>query len=215
MASTVPCLVHVNNLAEKDSKGRIVTVQETRLTGLIAHALVGFSLLVLKLLKLIPLPVLLGVFLFMGLSSMPGIQMWQRMLMLMMQPNKYPDTPYNKYMKTSRVNLYTFWQMVFFSGVFLVQNTKSIALGFPFMTLLCLPGRLFFLSRIFENWELLLLDGESEQIEEWIALKEGSRGAVTLRGISFHGAGYDNDEDLEDGPAPELPIGDAHSELSG
>ena len=62
--------------------------------------------------------------------------------MLMMQPNKYPDTPYNKYMKTSRVNLYTFWQMVFFSGVFLVQNTKSIALGFPFMTLLCLPGRL-------------------------------------------------------------------------
>jgi hypothetical protein len=32
--------VHVNSLAEKDSKGRIVTVQETQLTGLIAHALV-------------------------------------------------------------------------------------------------------------------------------------------------------------------------------
>ena len=78
VASTVPCLVHVNNLAENDSKGNIVTVQETRLTGLIAHALVGFSLLALNVLKLIPLSVLLGVFLFMGLSSTGGIQMVQR-----------------------------------------------------------------------------------------------------------------------------------------
>lgn len=176
MASTVPCLVHVNNLAEKDSKGNIVSVQETRLTGLIAHALVGFSLLALKVLKLIPLPVLLGVFLFMGLSSMGGIQMVQRTLMLMMQPSKYPDTPYVKYMEKKRINLYTFWQIIFFCGVFVVQNVQVIAIAFPFMTLLCIPGRLFFLPKFFEGWELLLLDGEGDQIEHWIALKEGSQG---------------------------------------
>jgi len=90
VATTVPCIVHLNNLAEKDSKGNITSVQETRLTGLFAHALVGFSLLALSLIQKIPLPVLLGVFLFMGLSSMPGIQFWNRILMFFMQPNKYP-----------------------------------------------------------------------------------------------------------------------------
>ena len=173
VASTVPCMVHLNNLAEKDAKGNIVSVQETRLTNLGAHSLVGFSLLALKLLKQIPLPVLLGVFLFMGLSSLPSIQMWDRFLMLMMEPSQYPDTDYTKYIDKKRIHLFTFWQIVFFLGVFVIQNIQSIAIVFPFMTLLCIPGRMFFLSKIFEGWELLLLDGENEQIERWIALKEG------------------------------------------
>ena len=67
--------------------------------------------------------------------------------------------------------MYTFWQIIFFCGVFVVQNVQAIAIVFPFMTLLCIPGRLFFFPRILECRELLLLDGESEQIEEWIALK--------------------------------------------
>jgi len=173
VASTVPCIVHLNNLAEKDSKGNITSVHETRLTGLIAHALVGFSLLALKLIKLIPLPVLLGVFLFMGLSSMPGIQFWNRILMYLMQPNKYPETPFTKYVEKKKIHLFTFLQICFFCGVFFVQNTKSIAIIFPFMTLLCIPGRLFLLPMFFEGWELLLLDGDNEDIERWIALKEG------------------------------------------
>ena len=57
----------------------------------------------------------------------------------------------------------------------MVQNTPSIAIIFPFMTLLCIPGRLFLLPRFFQGWELLLLDGEDEKIEHWIALKEGEK----------------------------------------
>ena len=40
-------------------------------------------------------------------------KMVQRMLMLMMQPSKYPDTPYVKYMAKKRINLCTFWQTFF------------------------------------------------------------------------------------------------------
>jgi hypothetical protein len=40
------------------------------------------------------------------------------------------------------------------------------------MTLMCIPGRLWLLPKFFEGWELMLLDGESEQIEEWIEKKE-------------------------------------------
>ena len=148
-------------------------MQETRLTSLLAHALVGLSLVFLKLLRLIPLPVLLGVFLFMGLSSLPGIQFWNRILLFFKQPSLYPETPYTKYIEKKRIHLYTVLQIVFFCGIFIVQNTKSIAIIFPFMTLLCIPGRLFLLPKFLEGWELLLLDGDNEDIEEWVALKEG------------------------------------------
>ena len=117
----------------------------------------------------------------MGLSSMGGIQFWQRILMFLRQPSLYPETPYTKYMTKSRIHLYTVLQIVFFCGVFIVQNTPAIAIIFPFMTLLCIPGRTFLLGRIFKGWELLLLDGEEDKIEEWIALKEGVHEQTTLR----------------------------------
>ena len=65
-------------------------------------------------------------------------------------------------------------QIVFFMGVFIVQNTQAIAIIFPFMTLMCIPGRLYVLPKFLEGWELLLLDGHEEEIDEWLAIKEGT-----------------------------------------
>ena len=175
VASTVPCIVHLNDLSERDSEGRVIKVQETRLALLISHALVGLSLLFLPAIKKIPLPALLGVFLFMGLSSMPGIQFWNRFLLFFQQPSKYAKTPYTQYVATSRIHRCTLTQICFFMGVFLVQNAKSIAIVFPFMTLMCIPGRLYVLPRFLEGWELLLLDGYEEEIDEWLAIKEGKK----------------------------------------
>ena len=171
VATTVPCVIHLNALADKDQHGHFIKVQETRLTGLLAHFLVGMSLLALDILKLLPLPVLYGVFLFMGLSSLPNIQFWGRFLMFFQQPSKHKNTPFNKYMNKRRVHLYTVLEIFFFGLVFLVQNFKKIAIAFPLMTLLCIPARLFLFPRIFEGWELLLLDGDDEDIEEWVELK--------------------------------------------
>jgi len=172
VATTVPCIVHVNSLSVKDRDGNILEVQETRLTHFFSHMILALSLLALNALKLLPLPVLYGVFLFMGLSSLGGIQLWHRFLLFFQQPSKYAETPYTKYMKKSRVHLYTVLQLCFFALVFVVQNIKLIAIAFPLMTFLCIPGRLFFFSRIFEGWEMLLLDGDDIDIDRWIALKE-------------------------------------------
>jgi len=172
VATTVPCIVHVTNLTEKDKDGNIVSVQENRLTYLISHLLVGLSLLFLSTMKLIPMPVLLGVFLFMGLSSIGRIDFWNRFLMFFQQPSLYKPEPFTKYMKMGRYHKYTVFQILFFLGVFMVQNTKSIAIAFPFMTLMCIPGRLWLLPKFFENWELLLLDGEEDEIQQWIEMKE-------------------------------------------
>lgn len=172
VATTVPCIVHLNNLTEKDKDGKVLKVQETRLTYFFSHLLVGLSLLFLSAMKQIPMPVLLGVFLFMGLSSLGGIDFWKRFQMFFQQPSLYAQTPFTKYMKQSRIHMYTVAQIIFFAGVFIVQNTKAIAIAFPFMTLMCIPGRLWLLPKFFEGWELMLLDGEAEQIEEWIEKKE-------------------------------------------
>lgn len=187
VATTVPCIVHLNNLAERDRDGNVIKVQETRLTYFFSHLLLGLSLLFLNILKKIPLAVLLGVFLFMGLSSLPGLQMWNRFLLFFQQPSLYPQTPYTKYVELSRVHKYTCFQIAFFLGVFLVQNFKVIAIAFPFMTMLCIPGRLFLLPNFFEGWELLLLDGEQQDIEEWMNRKQAS-----IRNIDVE-AGDDED----------------------
>ena len=187
VATTVPCMVHLNNLSEKDKNGKTIEVQETRLTGLISHGLVGFSLLFLPAIKKIPLPVLLGVFLFMGLSSLPGLQFWNRILLFLQQPSLYPETPYTKYVDKSRIHRYTLLQILFFCGVFVVQNTKSIAIIFPFMTLMCIPGRLYVLPKFLEGWELLLLDGEDEQIAEWIHKKETMTRGIDSEYVDIEG----------------------------
>lgn len=173
VATTVPCIIHLNALAEKDAQGHIIRVQETRLTMLFSHGLVALCLPLLDALKLLPLPVLYGVFLFMGLSSLPNIQFWNRFLMFFMQPSKYPNKyVYNKYMSKDRIHKYTCLEICFFCGVFCVMNIKAISIAFPFMTMLCIPGRLFFLPRFFEGWELVLLDGDDEQIDEWVNARE-------------------------------------------
>ena len=174
VSTTVPCIVHLHNLAEKDKNGQIIHVQETRLTFLGSHTILGLSLLFLSTLKQIPLPVLLGVFLFMGLSSMPSLQFWQRFLLFFQQPSQYSnsDKPYIKYMETKRIHYYTLFQLVFFLGVFVVQNTESIAMVFPFMTLLCIPARIYLAPMFFEGWELCLLDGYDAEVDAWLALKK-------------------------------------------
>lgn len=194
VATTVPCIVHLNNLAEKDKEGNIIQVQETRLTYFFSHLLVGLSLLFLNAIKQIPLPVLLGVFLFMGLSSMPGIQFWNRFLLFFQQPSQFPEKPFTKYISPIRIHMYTAFQIVFFLGVFFVQNTAAIAIIFPFMTLLCIPARLFFAPRIFHGWELCLLDGYDEEVEEWVSAKEEAEREEGLGGMEEG----ENESDVQD-----------------
>lgn len=212
VASTVPCITHLNALATRDKDNRILFVQETRWTNFLAHLILLCFAFASSVLKLIPLPVLLGVFLFMGLSALPNIQFWQRILQFIRQPSLYDDTPYNKYMTKARVHKYTLLQILFFTGVFVVQRIKVISIAFPFMTCLCIPARLFLFPKFFEGWELELLDGEDSHIDAWVAAKESRR-----KSILFGADSDDEDDEMELGlskPKPavgETVVGDDSS----
>ncbi|KAL7577117.1 hypothetical protein ACA910_019719 [Epithemia clementina (nom. ined.)] len=194
VATTVPCLIHLNSLAEKDKDGKIIYVQETRLTMFLSHLMVGLSLLVLQVLQLLPMPVLYGVFLFMGLSALPAMQFWNRFLLFLQQPSRYPDTVFTRYMDKSRIHMYTLWQILFFGLVFFVQNMSAISIIFPFMTLLCIPARLSFLPHFLEGWELLLLDGDDLEIKEWEDKKRAAMHSIRFTDVeeSKHGKEEDS-----------------------
>ena len=169
VASTVPCIMHITAMSERTKDGETTSVQESRLTGFLTHVLVLACCFALNIIKLIPLAVLYGVFLFMGLVALPGQQLWQRILLLFQQPERIAETPYTKYVKPlKRVHLFTAIQLFFFALLYVVKSFKMIAIAFPIMILLCIPVRMYLLPKIFSNDELVLLDGSPEEIEEWI-----------------------------------------------
>lgn len=59
-------------------KPHITDVKEQRVSGLCVSLLVGLSVTAAPLLQRIPMAVLFGVFLYMGVSSMSGVQFFER-----------------------------------------------------------------------------------------------------------------------------------------
>lgn len=59
-------------------KPHITEVKEQRISGFIVSLLIGLSVTMAPLLRLIPMSVLFGVFLYMGIASMSGVQFFER-----------------------------------------------------------------------------------------------------------------------------------------
>ena len=81
----------------------------------------------------IPMPVLFGLFLFMGVASLNGLQMFDRLCLFFM-PKKYqPDLTYLRRVPISRVHLFTTIQILSLAGLWIVKDIKSISILFPIM----------------------------------------------------------------------------------
>ena len=169
VAATVRSLNHIHAMAEKTPDGKIVSVKETRLTGLFIHLLCLASIFALNILKLIPVPVLYGVFLYMGLVSLGTNQFWGRICMFFMQPSKYPLEPYTVHMKPRRMHLFTLIQLGLFVLMCTVKAIKVIAIAFPLIIACCIPVRLYILPRIFTEEELVMVDSDDATIEAWLS----------------------------------------------
>ncbi|NXT95065.1 B3A2 protein, partial [Anhinga rufa] len=101
-AATVRSVTHANALTimskavAPGDKPKIQEVKEQRVTGLLVAVLVGLSIVIGKLLQQIPLAVLFGIFLYMGVTSLNGIQFYERLQLLLMPPKHHPDVTYVK-----------------------------------------------------------------------------------------------------------------------
>ncbi|MCA9795706.1 MAG: HCO3- transporter, partial [Candidatus Eremiobacteraeota bacterium] len=165
VAATVRSLNHVRSLANVEGDGnRIVSVVETRVTGLAVHAMVGGSLLVLPLLKLVPMPVLFGLFLYMGVASLGGNQFFERLTLWVMDPSHYPPTHYLRAVPVGVVHRYTVIQALCLAALWTVK-ASAIAIVFPLLIALLVPVRMS-LDRFFKKEHIALLDLEEEPASE-------------------------------------------------
>uniref|UniRef100_A0A6U2JP69 Bicarbonate transporter-like transmembrane domain-containing protein n=1 Tax=Pseudictyota dubia TaxID=2749911 RepID=A0A6U2JP69_9STRA len=137
----------------------------------------------LDLLRLIPVPVLYGVFLFMGIVSLASNEFWHRFNMLFMQRSRLPDEPFTKYIAHGRTHMYTLIQVFIFVCLVVFRSIPQIAVAFPIIIKLCIPIRSYLLPLCFSKDELILLDGESPEIKKLVKQfeKEGHNEEMVLR----------------------------------
>ncbi|XP_030364556.1 band 3 anion transport protein isoform X7 [Strigops habroptila] len=164
-ATTVRTITHANALTVMSKatapgeKSQILEVKEQRISGFLVAVLIGVSILMEPILKYIPLAVLFGIFLYMGVTSLFGIQLFDRILLLLMPPKYHPDKPYVTRVKTWRMHLFTFTQIVVLVLLWVVKSTPA-SLALPFVLILTVPLRRFLLPRIFRDIELKCLDAD-------------------------------------------------------
>ncbi|XP_071340971.1 anion exchange protein 2b isoform X4 [Trachinotus anak] len=167
-AATVRSVTHVNALTVMSKavapgdKPRIQEVKEQRVTGLLVAIMVGLSIVIGDLLRQIPLAVLFGIFLYMGVMSLNGIQLTERMMLLLMPPKYHPDHTYVRKVRTLRMHLFTCIQVVCLAVLWAVMSTQA-SLAFPFVLLLTIPVKMFLLRRIFTVREIACLDADDAE----------------------------------------------------
>uniref|UniRef100_A0A8C5WIQ5 Anion exchange protein n=1 Tax=Leptobrachium leishanense TaxID=445787 RepID=A0A8C5WIQ5_9ANUR len=161
-ATTVRTVSHANALTvmSKGDKPQIERVIEQRISGLLVSLCVGLSILMEPVLTYIPLAVLFGIFLYMGVTSLNGIQLYDRILLTLKPPKYHPKETYVTRVKTWRMHLFTMVQVICLALLCVVIFTPA-SLALPFVLILTVPLRRFLLPRIFNNLELNCLDGDN------------------------------------------------------
>lgn len=168
-ATTVRSVTHANALtvmgkaSGPGAAAQIQEVKEQRISGLLVSVLVGLSILMEPILSRIPLAVLFGIFLYMGITSLSGIQLFDRILLLFKPPKYHPDVPFVKRVKTWRMHLFTGSQIICLAVLWVVKSTPA-SLALPFVLILTVPLRRLLLPLIFRELELQCLDGDDAKV---------------------------------------------------
>ncbi|XP_032703376.1 anion exchange protein 4 isoform X2 [Lontra canadensis] len=162
VSATVISLAHMDSL-RRESRAcglgeprSFLGIREQRLTGLVVFILTGTSIFLAPVLKFIPMPVLYGIFLYMGVAAISSIQFTKRIQLLLMPAKQQPDLLLLRHVPLSRVHLFTAIQLACLGLLWIIKSTPA-AIIFPLM-LLGLVGVRKALERVFSPQELLWLD---------------------------------------------------------
>ncbi|XP_067304199.1 sodium bicarbonate cotransporter 3 isoform X7 [Pseudorasbora parva] len=140
VAATVLSISHVNSLkveSECSAPGeqpKFLGIREQRVTGFMIFVLMGLSVFMTSILKFIPMPVLYGVFLYMGASSLRGIQFFDRIKLFGMPAKHQPDLIYLRYVPLWKVHIFTIVQLTCLVLLWVIKASAA-AVVFPMMVL--------------------------------------------------------------------------------
>ncbi|XP_032541370.1 sodium bicarbonate cotransporter 3 isoform X4 [Chiroxiphia lanceolata] len=140
VAATVLSISHVNSLKVESQcsapgeQPKFLGIREQRVTGLMIFVLMGMSVFMTSVLKFIPMPVLYGVFLYMGVSSLKGIQFFDRIKLFGMPAKHQPDLIYLRYVPLWKVHIFTVIQLTCLVLLWVIKASAA-AVVFPMMVL--------------------------------------------------------------------------------
>ncbi|ERE69750.1 sodium-driven chloride bicarbonate exchanger isoform 3 [Cricetulus griseus] len=199
VAATVLSITHVNSLkleSECSAPGeqpKFLGIREQRVTGLMIFILMGSSVFMTSILKFIPMPVLYGVFLYMGASSLKGIQLFDRIKLFWMPAKHQPDFIYLRHVPLRKVHLFTVIQMSCLGLLWIIKVSRA-AIVFPMMVLALVFVRKL-MDFLFTKRELSWLDdlmpeskkkkledAEKEEEQSMLAMEEEGTVQLPLEG---------------------------------
>uniref|UniRef100_A0A4W6DV46 Anion exchange protein n=1 Tax=Lates calcarifer TaxID=8187 RepID=A0A4W6DV46_LATCA len=140
VAATVLSISHVNSLKVESGcsapgeQPKFLGIREQRVTGFMIFVLMGCSVFMTSVLKFIPMPVLYGVFLYMGVSSLKGIQFFDRIKLFGMPAKHQPDLIYLRYVPLWKVHIFTLVQLTCLVLLWVIKASAA-AVVFPMMLL--------------------------------------------------------------------------------
>ncbi|XP_059183666.1 sodium-driven chloride bicarbonate exchanger-like isoform X2 [Centropristis striata] len=198
VAATVLSISHVNSLkleSECSAPGeqpKFLGIREQRFTGLMIFTLMGCSVFMTSVLKFIPMPVLYGVFLYMGASSLRGIQFFDRLRLFGMPAKHQPDFIYLRHVPLRKVHLFTIVQLSCLVLLWVIKTSKA-AIVFPMMVLALVFIRklldlmftkreLSWLDDLMPEWKKKKLEDADEEEEHSIIAEEEGIVQVPLEG---------------------------------
>uniref|UniRef100_A0A8D0AUW8 Anion exchange protein n=1 Tax=Sander lucioperca TaxID=283035 RepID=A0A8D0AUW8_SANLU len=162
VAATVISIAHIDSLkmeTETSAPGeqpKFLGVREQRVTGIFVFLLTGLSVFMAPILKFIPMPVLYGVFLYMGVASLNGVQFMDRLQLLLMPAKHQPDLIYLRHVPQRRIHLFTFIQVLCLALLWILKSTVA-AIIFPVMILALVAVRKA-MDWVFSQHDLSYLD---------------------------------------------------------
>ncbi|XP_076452508.1 sodium-driven chloride bicarbonate exchanger-like isoform X2 [Babylonia areolata] len=163
VAATVLSINHVSSLKKESEcsapgeQPKFLGVREQRVTGITIFLFIGISVTMTSVLRVIPMPVLYGVFLYMGVSSLRGMQLMDRIAIAFMPAKYQPDFLYLRHVPVRRVHLFTFIQVFCLAALCAIKMIKEASIAFPLMVLAMCFVR-FGLNKVFTQNELKWLD---------------------------------------------------------
>ncbi|XP_075153783.1 na[+]-driven anion exchanger 1 isoform X3 [Haematobia irritans] len=163
VAATVLSINHVNSLKKESEcsapgeKPQFLGVREQRVTHILIFLSIGLSVYLTPILCHIPMPVLFGVFLYMGVASLKGLQFFDRLLIMLMPAKYQPDYMFLRQVPIKRVHLFTLIQLACLICLWLIKSFSSTSILFPLM-LVVMIGIRKALDLVFTRRELKILD---------------------------------------------------------
>eukprot|EP00521_Asterionellopsis_glacialis_P015767 CAMPEP_0195299048 /NCGR_PEP_ID=MMETSP0707-20130614/24762_1 /TAXON_ID=33640 /ORGANISM="Asterionellopsis glacialis, Strain CCMP134" /LENGTH=323 /DNA_ID=CAMNT_0040361319 /DNA_START=65 /DNA_END=1036 /DNA_ORIENTATION=- len=165
--ATVQSMNHVRAMTEtrfneETEETEVVGVTETRLTGFIMHAMLAGTIRLLPLLSFLPIPVVSGVFLFLGRKLMSGNSFLVRIKDSVAETSRLDKDHPIRVLGRRKMNAFTAVQVLCLMGLWGFKQCSATAIFFPSVIGMLMVIRSFVLPKFFTEKELNALgDGAS------------------------------------------------------